>query len=86
MSQRISLSGGFGEQKTPGVTPSDREAEGMSPRLITIPIMKSTLGTGNLSLHGRRIYNKDITCPVLTDIPDRCENLPETYPVHSTKS
>lgn len=46
---------------------------GSVPRLITIPILKSTLGMGNLSLDGRKMCNKDITCPVLMDIPDGCE-------------
>lgn len=86
MSQRMSLFGGFfGEQNTPGITPSDRDAEAVSQRSINIPILKSTLGTGNISLHGRKICNKDSVCPVLMDIPHRCENLPETYPVYSTK-
>lgn len=85
MSQRMSLFGGFfGEQKTPGITLSDRDAEAVSPRSISIPILKSTLGTGNTSLHGRKICNKDSVCPVLTDIPDGCENLPEIYRVYST--
>lgn len=52
MSQRISLLVGFfGEQKTPAVRPSDREAGGVSPRSTSIPILKGTLKTDNLFLN-----------------------------------
>lgn len=49
MSQRMFLLVGFfGEQETLAVTPSDREAGGVSPRSISITILKSTLETCDL--------------------------------------
>lgn len=62
-----------------------REAEGVSPRSISIPILKSTLETGNLFLHGRRTFKRAITCSVLTGIPDCCGYSPETFLVYNTK-
>lgn len=57
MSQRMSLLiGFFGEQKTPAVRPSDREAGAMFPRSASIPILKCALGASNLFLHGRKIF------------------------------